>query len=542
MPKLNYICITHFGYILPIAHHLHNEGNKVITCLVTSKEVNVDSGLSGDDSPEFEKRRKSLMDGILPKMPLDKLLEMAAKIENKDEWFILFDYNHLWKIADKFQKLGFKKGLFPIEDDFTFEEDRKASKELIKKEFPSIKVGNVFDFKKVDDGIDFLNENEGIYALKSEGDFVKTTVPLTNDGEFAKQELIYGLKKNQKEYEKGGFILEEKIKNAKEIVPQVVFWNGKLIYSNVSMETRLLGAGEVGYQTGGNQVTLIMIDPDSKIVKWTCPKFITDRAKKRKGLFLFDCSLLFDEKGTPYFGEFCGNRWGYGDIFTELTMADGPSAYFEAISEGKNPMKFKYGTYLTVYNMKSDSEFAGLYESNKPIQTKPCLDPYLYLYQIKKDDEFDGDQIIGVGYDEPLLGWITGRGNSFEESVEFLYKKFEGNISYNGLYYRPKEDFLTKSYQSSIPNRLEFIEKYGLINVVKKLGESFEQKDNKFKVENERFEQYKEQKRNTYDVSIYLTDIIGKQILEYYLANPNKSIIIENDRGNLLFLRYGKKN
>lgn len=534
------------GYPFGIAKRLIDEGNQVIVCQVDNADLGIETGWTAKGSPEEDEARKSIYEGIFPlgKMPYKDVLKFAKNIVNKEEWFCAFPFNNLCKISEKFLEMGFTNGLFPLTKDFDIEKDRNKGKDFIKKYAKSLKISEVHEFKKVDDAIKFLQETENVYALKSDGNYVDTTVPLTDDVDFARNELIFQLLKNQKDYEKGGFILEQKIINPKEYVPALIFYNGKLIATNVEMETRLLGAGEVGYQTGGNESIVIATEPDSKIHDFV-PKEIFDEAKKRKGLYIFDTGILYDTKGTPHFMEFCGNRWGWGTILAEIAMCSkgqrNASEYFESLVEGKNPFKYKYGAYLALYNMKHDSKTAGLMKSGLPVQWKPEIGMYWFPYQIKKSIEQDKEMITNTGYCDQLLGYLTGCGNTMEEAVNDVYDNLK--ISFNGLFYRPKDDFLSTSYNAAIKNRIAFAEKHSLIKVAKNLGETFELKNDSFIVEKKRFDRYVQGKRKTFHIEQYLNeDSFDNQILNYSLDNPYEPVlIIEADSKRQLYLRYGKK-
>jgi hypothetical protein len=545
MGKLNYIFFSYDGYPFPIAKRLIDEGNQVIVCQVDNSDLGIETGWTAKGTPEEDEARKSIYEGIFPlgKMPYKEVLKFVKDIKNKEEWFVAFPFNNLCKISEKFLEMGFTNGLFPLTKDFELEKDRKKGQDFVKKNIKGIKLSEAHEFTKVSDAIKFLQETDKIYALKSDGNYVDTTVPLTNDVDFAKNELIFQLLKNEKDYQKGGFILEEKIINPKEFVPALIFYNGKLISTNIEMETRLLGAGEVGYQTGGNQSIVIATEPNSKIHSWV-PNVVFEEAKKRKGLYIFDTGLLYDEKGNPHFMEFCGNRWGWGTILAEISMSRigdcCASEYFEGLVAGRNPLKYKYGAYLALYNMKHDGK---LMKSGIPIQWKPEIDSYWFPYQIQKSDEYGKEMTVNTGYCDELIGYLTGVGNTLEEAVDDVYNHLK--ISFNGLYYRPKEDFLSTSYNAAIKNRIKFLNENGLINIPKKLGENFEHLETgEFIVEKERFEKYVQGKRKTFKLEEILENHseIDQQILQYSLDNPSKPVLIlEFVSKRQLYLRYGKK-
>lgn len=455
---MKYIFITYDGYPFPIAKMLIDEGNEVIISQIPDNSyLEADSGMNDDEDPETKKRRLSLYDGIIPKVDFDKLIKILPDIKNKDEYFVIFDFNNLYNIAEELLKMGFKNGIFPTKDDFEREKDRSLGKNIVKKHYPEIKVAPVFEFSKTEEAIKFLEENsETIYALKSNGNFASTIVPSTNNPEFAKNKIINALEKDKKSYEDGGFTLEEKIQNPIEIIPEIVFYNGELVYTQIEIESRLFGSGDIGLQTGGAQNIVISTDIDSPINKIAFPPYVYELAKKHTGLFIIDCGLLFDEEGTAYFTEFCGNRWGWGGIFSVLSMSRNgnrvASSYFENVSKGINPFSYKFGTCLSLYNIDPDKKYPGMYKEGGTIEWTDEIKDRLFPYQIKKDREY----IINVGFPNQLLGYTTGYGDTFKESVECLYE-FEDEFYFEGVYYRSKTDFMTSDHISSLTNRIKYL-------------------------------------------------------------------------------------
>ena len=475
--KIKYAIITYDGSPASIAAQLLREGNVVLYAQVENpKDLGVDSGLSQEETPEAKKRRLSIYDGILHKMKVNDLLSYLSKVkdEEKDDWFFIVDFNSLFKVAQKVHKMGFNKGMFPTEDDFNREKDRNASKEFVKKNYTKLKVAETHKFNKIDDGIAFLRENKGQFALKSDGNFVDTVVPLTDNDDFAREELIFQLKKNQSGYEKG-YTLEQKIKNPIEVAPQLIFWDGEVIASTIDIETRMIGSSETGFQTGGNENAVFQTSLKDPINKLAFPPAVYEIAKNRKGMFIFDCGILFDEKGDAYFTEFAGNRWGWGGVFSELSMARTESRcaseYFEAIASGKNPFKYAYGTTLSIYNLLPDKDETGLYRDGIPFQWDPKINHVFFPYQVRKEKVETGEDEtmemtlqVGSTYTCGLLAYTTGYGNTFDEAVDTLYKNFDSNVYCGSMYYRPKLDFKTTTYTAALKNRINYLLQKGLIS------------------------------------------------------------------------------
>ena len=89
----------------------------------------------------------------------------------------------------------------------------------------------------------------------AEGDL--TVVPQSDDADIARENLIGALTTAKRgEYESMGYILELKITNPVEITPQLVFYDGKPVFSDICIENKPIGAGSIGNMTGcsGNLV------------------------------------------------------------------------------------------------------------------------------------------------------------------------------------------------------------------------------------------------------------------------------------------------
>ena len=286
--------------------------------------------------------------------------------------------------------------------------------------------------------------------------------------ELAKQQIKSELTSYKSSYDKGKLILEPKIMDAVEFAPQMIWYDGEPVCSEIEIETRMFGSGDIGDQTGGNENLIIRTELDDKINEIAFPKEMHDIAKKHKGMFIADAGILSDGKDF-YFTEFAGNRWGWGGIFSELSAAKSKDTmvhnYFQSIVDGKEPYKFAYGTGLAVYSVRSDDKYPMLNQDKLSIHIKDSSMKNFFPGQIKMRRTEAGKQIVNVGYrefDSAPLGYVVGRGNTIEDAVEMIYKALKG-ISMKGLYYRNQEDFLSTSYTSSILNRVDFLKEKRLI-------------------------------------------------------------------------------
>jgi hypothetical protein len=84
------------------------------------------------------------------------------------------------------------------------------------------------------------------------------------------------------------------------------------------------------------------------------------------------------------------------------------------------------------------------------IDYKPKIEKNLWLWDVRRE----GDRLVTVG-DDWNLGVISGAGDSIDEAVNSMYKSVDG-FSFAGAYYRPKSDFLSLDYPTSILNRVNY--------------------------------------------------------------------------------------
>jgi len=444
---MKYIWISYDGIGYPVAYKLLQEGQ---TVLIGQIQDNREMG-NGDspEKPEARRRRLSAYSGIFKKLPMPELIKEARKIKNKDEWFVVCDFNNLWRYADIFKKLGFKNGFFPSKEDFSMEDDRQKAKEIVMKNYPGLTVAPVNEFKKAADGIKFLQESEDetMYVLKGNDDGAQTVCPDTKIPILARQELITQLEKAGKDYEKGGYILEEKIMDPMEMTPEAMWYNGELIAMSVDIENKPMGAGNIGKQCGCAQDLVFKLDPQSKLAQAAFPPYVYAWAKKVKGLAIMDAGILLKD-GKLYFTEFCSQRWGWDAFFTELAMCESVSAYFEALVAGKNPFVKRFGVATRGFNMDICSN-DNMTVKNRKMSWLQDGDKDTWVYDMKLKD---GSPLnCGTAWD---LVVFTGGSDNIDTAINQAHRAAEG-FSFSNMIYRPKEDYKSTSYKSSIKNRYD---------------------------------------------------------------------------------------
>jgi hypothetical protein len=449
----NYIFITAEGDPFSIADRLQDEGKNVVVGLIEDPPQ--------EETPESDKKRHELYEGILDVKPAESVLEMMKKIPNKDDWFVMFDYGNLWPWSERALEMGFRKGIFPTEEGYSLEEDRKKAKDFVKQHYPRLKLSEAGEFSSAEDGIAFLEENpDKVFVLKSEGSNAETVVPETPDPELARLQLIGALRSEKSGYEAGGFTLEEKIPNPLEISPVMVFWDGKPLFSLVELENKGFGAGNVGRLTGGCQNLTIHTKLDCHLNTIAFPDVIYDLAAKQSGIAIYDAGMLSDGKDF-YFTEFCAQRWGWDGIFSELAMCYSPSTHFDLISEGVSPIVFKYGVAVRMFQTQPHSDHGGLFKDGYSMDWMREASDHLFFYSMKKEMVEDTPQFLSVGYRKDVGVAVAG-SDYMEAAVSRAYAAIKA-FAMTGIYYRPQFDFLSESYSSSIKNRYKWLVKSGLI-------------------------------------------------------------------------------
>lgn len=430
-----WVCLTSGWDGLPIAYHLQEEGKSVYVGQVQSKTELKEKDDEKDDDRES---RLSQYEGLInKKIPAAKLVKALKKVPNKDSYFIYCDQNALWPYAEQLLKAGFTNGIFPTKKDFEMEKEREEAMNFVEEHYPDVQIIPHEKYKTVEEAKKAVEESDVPLVIQSEGDFVSTIVG-PDDVEQSKITIVAALEKHAQDYKKGEIILKKKLVKPVEITPQIVFYNGKPVFTDLDIETKNIGDGENnGNQVGCGTNLIIRTNIDDPINQIAFPKKVYEMAKQHTGLFVWDISLYLTDEGI-YFGEFCSNRFGYDSLMTEMTMAHGPSEYFTKIMNGENPLEhFKYGAALRVFNLSKSGEQEISYNNHKPI----------WLYEVTSKD----GKIVSAegGWD---LGVVTGRGNSVLESVENLYNNYN-RLVFKEKYARTKEDFLA-DYPTSIMRRL----------------------------------------------------------------------------------------
>ena len=458
---MKYIIFSYGGHGLAIAHRLQQDGCDVLVGQVEHKSDTLSKIEDvGAETPHQKKKRLQLFDGIINKCPAHELITRMKKMRNTDDHFVFFDLNNLYKFADEVKDLGFH-GNFPTEDDLLLEIDRDRAKRFAEKNYPRLHVPATKGFSDTAAAITFLSSTNDLWVLKGKDDEARTIVPDDLDGQLANRQLIDALENNPGPYEKTGFTLELLIPSIVELTPEKLYYDGVPIATTVGIENKPLGSGNIGIQTGCATDLVFPTNLNDDINNIAFPAVVDEMAKRHKGLFIWDASILIDRtSGRMYFGEYCSNRPGYNSFFTELALAGSAKGFFEAVVDFKNPFDCSMvGASARMFNLHRDEE-TGSIVTGKQIVYKDEVANNVWLWDARKDN----NKITCVGTDENLAV-ITAAGHSIDESVEQLYHAVNA-FSFEGVYYRPQFDFVSKDYASSILNRLD----YGLQKNLYKIG------------------------------------------------------------------------
>lgn len=443
-----WIIITAYNEGSTLAWHLQNEGKDVVVGVVDDLKT---TGIKNAEDPEARKRRLLNFKNVLTIQKADALLKEMSSYKNKDEYFVICDFNSLYEYADKIIKMGFVNGLFPTKFDYKLENDRAMAKTFVQSFYPDLKVAPVEEFKNIDEAIEFLSEAKDFYALKGNDISCPTVVPCTTDLQFATEELVDALKCHADDYNRKGLILECQIRDGIEFCPQMVCWDGVPVAYSVDIENKAIGSGNCSIKAGCAMNMVVAMPHDAEIIPKAFPEAMLKLAKKHKGLFYADVNLILKD-GEFYYLEHCSQRMGYDAIQTECDMAGGVSNYFESIANTLDPYQHKFGVGVRGFNMHRDDK--GEAKGGLQMRWKEDVTEHVWPYDMYKDEK---GKYINTGFEWELLCVFTGSSDDSEYAVMKAYETLE-SFSFDQMYYRSQADFTDRSYQGNIFDRLEAIE------------------------------------------------------------------------------------
>ncbi len=450
---MKYIFFTFSGLGLPIAYKLHQQGYDVQVGMVENIKDYVleEEVMKATEHPDDTRLRLSLFKGMLPIEPAQKVVDRMHTIKNPQDYFVYIEENCLYRWADKVRDLNFH-GIFPTKDDFLFEVDRKRAKDFVKAHYPKLNTPEIFEFTSIQEGIKFLKESNELWVLKGQIDTARTFVPVVENPRLANTQLIEVLTNFPHKYERLGFILERFIPDIIEMTPEKFYYDGVPIGTSIMFENKSFGSGNISVQTGCAEDLVFPTDMNDRINRIAFPPIIDEMAKEHKGWFIWDASVLIGKRdGKMYFGEFCSNRPGYNCFFTELSQSGNINTFFENIVKKKNPYTLgTVGCSVSIYNVSRDEETDSI-SANILVNYTPEVEKDVWLLDVMKNER---GSIVTAGFNWDLAV-ITGAGKSIHQAVSRLYKNVD-NFAVVGGYYRPKDDFVSLDYNSSIINRLNY--------------------------------------------------------------------------------------
>ncbi len=427
-----------------IAARLQDEGVPIFYSMVSDWSM---TAWNPQDDPEALKRMKSRHEGIIKSRPIGTLLRAMKDLKNKKDYFVICDTNALWPVAKQFKQMGFE-GLLPTEADYALEEDRTKAKKFVAKNYEAFDTNETAGFKTTDEVEKYLHENpDTFYVGKGNSENASAVVPNTDIADHNHQLILHALE-GDAEYEKGGMVLEEQIRDIIEFTPGAYSFDGEVLGVSIDIENKPVGAGNEGFQTGDSSSVIVWLAQSEIYDKFLKPM---EKLMLRKGeMTLWDASVFYSpSRNKFYFGEFCPNRPGINTMFNEIATQQSVSEWLRKIIE-KQPLYDaevkKYGASVRVFNLKHGE---GLPKDGDLILGDE--DPNVWLVDAKKVDK----KTTVVGYDENVM-IITGSGSSLSEAFDDAYQTMS-KVSYTNGVKRTKEDVLSYSYSTSLLNRMKVL-------------------------------------------------------------------------------------
>jgi len=127
-------------------------------------------------------------------------------------------------------------------------------------------------------------------------------------------------------------------------------------------------------------------------------------------------------------------------------------SFFESVVSGKNPFTLgTVGVSLMLFNLLQDPE-TNLSLPDLAIHIPKGIEKHVWMYDVYRKK--DNDTYYTTGYDKHLAP-VTASEKTFSESVDAMYK-YVKQFDMNDVYYRPKFDFVSKEYSTSLLNRLDY--------------------------------------------------------------------------------------
>jgi hypothetical protein len=449
---MKYICLTYDGHGLPVFYKLLLEGNDVVVGQAKKLEH------MPKEEEEIQKRRLSLYDGMIEKIDADELIEKMRK-ENPEDWFVICDFNYVYPYAEKLKKMGFK-GILPTREDFEFEEDRNKAKEYVFRKYEIFSQQDIQEFDSIKEALNFLKKSEKIYGIKGFNPEAPTYFPMSNDKQIAYDELEDIMISNQKLYESKGFILEEKIEDMIEFIPEIISFDGEIVGINIDIENKPIGAGNIGFQTGDAASFIFWIDKNEPAFQKLYDLFFRpsmDRWTRENEMVVWDAGVMYSpSRNAFYFTEFCSNREGYSALFDKLSTFNSVSEYYER-TMNKQYLFDKdvkpFGNSIRVFNEIRDRNFKHLIMKDARIIADEN-NPNVWLWDVYKKN----GKLYTAGLDHNLAV-ITFAGDNWKENFYVIDNMLSDGKTFvfPGMLYRRAFDLTRNDYPQNFDERIRFV-------------------------------------------------------------------------------------
>jgi phosphoribosylamine-glycine ligase len=456
-PEPIFVLFTYDGHGLPVAFRLQEEGYKVY--------VGQFYHLEGKGEEEKEKeQRMSLYDGLLDKKSGKELFNALLKVKNKDRYFIIFDFPFMWQYAEELRKAGFR-GLLPHKEDWELEEDREKSQKLVEERYEIFSKKEHYEFQTIEEAKKFLEATDKCWVLKGNHPDAPTIVPISDEPEIAKLEIINALEMNKKLYEAEGFDLQEKLTDILEFTPEAISFNKIVRGMNIDIEIKNYAPGNRGYggQTGATaDVIFWLTKEEGERIYDAFLRPLEKEMLRENELTIWDAGTIYDKKKKGFFfTEYC-IRPGYNALFTELSTLPSVGYYFEKLLRGEDiydPKECKrFGASFRIFRVAVFGQPRDKIKSEDIILPEG-FDKDIWLWDVKKTSK--GLETANYDYNVAV---VTGAGETLEEAFQ---KAFENTkkIVFNGFHWQ-LDMVLNRSYKNNIPERFEFVKEYfGLGNL-----------------------------------------------------------------------------
>jgi hypothetical protein len=168
---------------------------------------------------------------------------------------------------------------------------------------------------------------------------------------------------------------------------------------------------------------------------------------RRNEVTIWDISILYSPSKEKYYaGEFCGNRFGYNAIFTEICTFESATSWLEFIL-GEERDRDPVGVSLRVFNTDKKAKlFIG-----------DPADRNVWCFDLKAED----DKLRTTGMDKNAYALTESADNIFS-AIDELYE-LEGKVEFDPGYSLQREDWYDVDWPFNILHRLDVLVELELI-------------------------------------------------------------------------------